>query len=482
MKNNEGWNFEHTYADLPGIFYKNQKPAAVPAPQMVIFNQKLAETLGLNSDILRNAGDIFSGASLPDGAKPIAQAYAGYQFGHFAMLGDGRAILLGEHMTPDGRRFDAQLKGSGRTPYSRNGDGLAALAPMLREYIISEVMFHLGIPTTRSLAVALTGRNVIREKVLPGAVLTRIASSHIRVGTFNYISAYGSREDLIKLADYSICRHFPRLENKENKYLLFLRETARLQASLIAKWQAVGFVHGVMNTDNMAVSGETIDYGPCAFMDMYDPDTVFSSIDTHGRYSYKNQPGIGAWNLARFAESLLPLLHENHDKAAELANAEIDNYWQCYNEYWLAGMCAKIGIIIEESEDAAFIAELLDIMYRHKLDYTNTFRVLSDVAQYKKASPLSDMPEFISWQAKWLSRLKNQRKGLDYAVDMMKKHNPAVIPRNHRVEEALTAAGEGNLTALHNLLNALGKPYEESEIYSLAPEADSEKYCTFCGT
>jgi uncharacterized protein YdiU (UPF0061 family) len=462
MNNNQGWNFEHTYAELPEIFYRNQIPAVVPAPQMVIFNRELAETLGLNSDILKNAGGIFSGVPMPDGAKPIAQAYAGYQFGHFAMLGDGRAILLGEHITPDGRRFDMQLKGAGRTPYSRNGDGLAALSPMLREYIISEAMFHLGIPTTRSLAVALTGRNVIREKVLSGAVLTRVASSHIRVGTFNYISSYGSREDLIKLADYSIRRHFPWFENEENKYLLFLRETARLQASLIAKWQTAGFIHGVMNTDNMAVSGETIDYGPCAFMDSYDPDTVFSSIDTHGRYAYKNQPGIGAWNLARFAESILPLIDENQDRAVELAAAELDNYWQCYNDNWLGGMRAKLGIITEEPEDVELLRELLDIMHRHKLDYANTFR-----SQFAA-------PELRYWREKWLNRVEN--------VDMMKKNNPAVIPRNHRVEEALAAAEHGDFTVLHNLLSALRNPYEESEVYSLAPEAASEKYCTFCGT
>lgn len=478
MKYNQGWDFEHTYAELPEIFYSEQNPAAVPAPQMVIFNEELAETLGLNASILRDAGDIFSGASLPDGAKPISQAYAGYQFGHFAMLGDGRAVLLGEHITPDSRRFDIQLKGSGRTPYSRSGDGLAALLPMLREYIISEAMFHLGIPTTRSLAVAFTGKRVIREKVLPGAVLTRVASSHIRVGTFNYISAFGSEEDLIKLADYSIWRHFPWLENQNDseKYLLFLRETARLQASLIAKWQTVGFVHGVMNTDNTAISGETIDYGPCAFMDIYDPDTVFSSIDTFGRYAYKNQPGIGAWNLARFAESLLPLIDENCDKAVDLVSNELDNYWQCYNNNWLAGMRAKIGITAEQPEDAELISELLGLLYKYKLDYTTGFRSLP------YASPLFDISEFISWREKWIVRLAKQPQGLDYAMDIMRKHNPAVIPRNHRVEEALAAAEQGDLTVLDNLLYALRNPYEESA-YSIAPEAEACcGYKTFCGT
>ncbi|MCL2391918.1 MAG: YdiU family protein, partial [Oscillospiraceae bacterium] len=451
-----------------------------PAPQMVLFNQELAETLGLNSNLLQTASGLFSGTLLPDGARPIAQAYAGYQFGHFSVLGDGRAVLLGEHITSDGHRFDIQLKGSGRTPYSRRGDGLAALSPMLREYIISEAMFHLGIPTTRSLAVTLTGQDVIRETVLPGAVLTRVASSHIRVGTFNYVSVLGSKEDLIRLADYSIWRHFPWLAHEANKYLLFLREVARLQASLIAKWQAVGFIHGVMNTDNMAISGETIDYGPCAFMDVYDPETVFSSIDTSGRYAYKNQPIIGAWNLSRFAESLLPLLHENSDRAINLANQEMERYWQCYDENWLVGMRAKLGMITGQPEDIELIGELLSLMHTHKLDYTATFRALSDIHQ--NTSPLFDILEWITWRKKWMDRLENQPEGLDYAFEIMRQHNPSVIPRNHRVEEALAAAEQGDLTVLENLLHALRNPYEDSDVYSIVPEASSCGYRTFCGT
>ena len=453
---NQGWNFEHTYAELPGIFYSSQNPAAVPDPRVFIFNRELAEDMGLNAELLENAGDIFSGAALPDGAKPIAQAYAGYQFGHFAMLGDGRAILLGEHIAPGGRRLDVQLKGSGRTPYSRGGDGLAALAPMLREYIISEAMFSLGVPTTRSLAVALTGGRVMREQALPGAVLTRVAASHIRVGTFNYIAAYGSGQDLAALADYSIRRHFPWLEGHEDKYLLLLREVAELQAALIAKWQLAGFVHGVMNTDNMAVSGETIDYGPCAFMDAYNPDTVFSSIDVHGRYAYNKQPRIGAWNLSRFAESLLPLLGGD----AELASAELDNYWRCYSGSWLAGMRLKLGLATEDPGDAGLIAELLGLMHEHELDYTATFR--SRFAA----------PELKRWREKWAGRVDD--------TGIMDRHNPAVIPRNQRVEEALAAAGHGDLSILNSLLDALRKPYEYSEIYSSVPEKQS--YCTFCGT
>ncbi|MCL2853343.1 MAG: YdiU family protein [Defluviitaleaceae bacterium] len=480
----DGWNFEHTYTNLPEIFYSNQEPANAPDPQMVVFNRELAQALGLRSDKLADTPQVFAGASLPYGAKPIAQAYAGYQFGHFAMLGDGRAVLLGEQIAPDGRRFDIQLKGSGRTTYSRNGDGLAALSPMLREYIISEAMFALGIPTTRSLAVVLTGKGVIREKVLQGAVLTRVASSHIRVGTFNYISAFGKNEDLRALSDYCILRHFPWIESRkdesQNKYVLLLREVARLQASLIAKWQLVGFVHGVMNTDNMAISGETIDYGPCAFMDAYDPETVFSSIDTAGRYAFGNQSGIGAWNLSRFAESLLPLLHEDEGKAVELAQEEIADYWKLYNESWLAGMRGKLGLSGEEPENIGLVTELLGLMWKHELDYTNTFR--SIMYAHQGDSPLFEISEFAAWNEKWRARLGRQKLSQDHAVDIMKKHNPAVIPRNHRVEEALAAAEQGDYSVMNDLLTACREPYQESEHYSLPPEPASCKYKTFCGT
>ena len=476
----KGWNLKHSYAELPEIFYRNQRPAEAVASQMAVFNRGLAQTLGLDANNLQNAPEIFTGTVLPPGAKPISQAYAGYQFGHFAMLGDGRAVLLGEQITPDGSRFDIQLKGSGTTPYSRGGDGLAALSPMLREYIISEAMFFLGIPTTRSLAVALTGKNVMRDKVSKSAVLTRVASSHIRVGTFDYIFAFGTKEDLQTLADYCVWRHFPWIENQEgeNKYILLFREIARLQASLIAKWQMVGFIHGVMNTDNMAISGETIDYGPCAFMDTYKPDTVFSSIDTSGRYSYKNQPIAGAWNLTRLAQALLPLIHEDEDKAAALAQGEIANYWERYDENWLFGMRAKLGIISEEAEDADLIGELLDLMETHKLDYTNTFHSLS----YQKDSPFFEIPECISWHEKWQAKLGRQQKGANYAMELMKKHNPAVIPRNYRVEEALLAAEHADLSVMHNLLEVLSTPYNESEVYSLPPKPSLRRYRTFCGT
>jgi len=458
-----GWNLEHTYTDLPAKFYYKQKPVSTPSSQMVIFNQGLAETLGLDAEELMKASDIFAGNKLPPNAKPISQAYAGYQFGHFNMLGDGRAVLLGEQITPSNHRFDIQLKGSGLTPFSRGGDGYAALLPMLREYIISEAMFSLGIPTTRSLAVVLTGKDVIREKVLKGAVLTRVASSHIRVGTFNYISTYGTPEETRILADYSIQRHFPDIQTAENKYLLFFREVAKLQAYLIARWLLVGFIHGVMNTDNMAISGETIDFGPCAFMDVYNPKTVFSSIDTRGRYAYGNQPKIGAWNLSRLAESLLPLFHE--DEAVEA----IEYYWECYNKAWMAGMCAKLGIAKEEEEDIVLIAELLDLMAEHRLDYTNTFRTLS----------LAPIPELSTWYNKWQVRLECQKEN---ASDIMRRHNPAIIPRNYRVEEALVATENGDLSIMHGLLSALSKPFEDNEKYAQPPEPTSCRYKTFCGT
>ena len=399
---NSGWNLQHTYTNLPKIFYKHQNPKPSPHPKTVIFNHELAHDLGLSPG--KSYEKIFSGTTLPPGAKPIAQAYAGYQFGHFAMLGDGRAVLLGEQITPQGRVYDIQLKGSGPTPFSRGGDGYAALLPMLREYIVSEAMHHLGIPTTRSLAVTLTGRPVFRERALPGAILTRVAASHIRVGTFNYASRYGTAEDTRVLADYCIMRHFPWLcaSKPPCRYILFLREVAARQAALIASWQLTGFIHGVMNTDNMSICGETIDYGPCAFMDAYDPDTVFSSIDTAGRYAYKNQPAMGAWNLSRLAEALLPLFHENKNKAIEMAEKEIGAYRGSYDKAWLAGMRAKLGIINESPDDITVISGLLDLMHRHKLDFTDTFRALSQSAEKTEMSSkalLPETPDFTAWQA-----------------------------------------------------------------------------------
>lgn len=454
-----GWNLENTYMKLPERFYRRQRPIASPAPNVVAFNGELGSDLGLNPDELRG-GEVLAGNMLPEGANPIAQAYAGYQFGHFSMLGDGRAVLLGEQITPKNAKFDIQLKGAGPTPFSRGGDGFAALSPMLREFIISEAMHALEIPTTRSLAVIKTGRDVIREKVLQGAVLTRVASSHIRVGTFNYAAAYGSAEDVAALADYGILRHFPHLAVDNDKYLMFLQTVIQKQATLIAKWQLAGFVHGVMNTDNMAISGETIDYGPCAFLDVYNADGVFSSIDRTGRYAYKNQPHMAVWNLCRFAESLLPLLDENRERAIEAAKSEIEGFWGCFEEYWLDGMRAKLGLEDKEAVDSDIFKELLDLMQTHRLDYANTLYLL---AHGEKIDKLAD------WQEKW--RERGVRQGC----------TPAVIPRNHKVEEALAAAESGDFEVMERLLEALRKPYEYSTEYAEPPRSCG-KYVTFCGT
>lgn len=500
-----GWNFDNTYLNLPDIFFTKQKPTPVKSPNIFILNKSYAETLGLDTNALENheAASIFAGNKIPKEASPIAQAYAGHQFGHFTMLGDGRAILLGEHITPQGERFDIQLKGSGRTKYSRGGDGRAALGPMLREYIISEAMHNLGIPTTRSLAVIASGEHVIREEPLQGAILTRVASSHIRVGTFQYVSAYGSNEELKTLADYTIERHFPELSSDDNKYLLLLGAVVIKQAELIAKWQLVGFIHGVMNTDNMTISGETIDYGPCAFMDTYSLSTVFSSIDANGRYAYGNQPKIGIWNLSRFAETLLPLIHEDQDKAIELATEEVSEFSNIYNHYWTNGMRNKLGMFGEEAEDKDIIADLLTIMEKYRADYTNTFRYLTKLKLNENCSnkdnsnktnstewdskedDLFDTKEYIDWKARWENRLSKQEESEEKVAKLMKNNNPAIIPRNYRVEDALSAAEQGDLTVMENLLNALENPYsytKEQDEYALLSPACKQPYRTFCGT
>lgn len=481
-----GFNLENTYASLPEKFFTKQNPSHVPSPKLIKLNYSLIESLGLNANVLESAegADIFAGNKIPEGAKPIAQAYAGHQFGHFTMLGDGRAVLLGEHITPEGERVDIQLKGSGRTPYSRGGDGKASLGPMLREYIISEAMNALGIPTTRSLAVVTTGESIIRETRLPGAILTRVASSHIRVGTFQYASEWGKVEELRELADYTLKRHFKEGENKENPYLFLLQEVIKRQAELIAKWQLVGFIHGVMNTDNMTISGETIDYGPCAFMDTYDPATVFSSIDIQGRYAYGNQPGIGGWNLARFAETLLPLLHINQDEALKMAQDAVSNFAKLYKDKWISGMRAKLGIFNEEAEDEELIENLLNIMKEYGADYTNTFRDLT--FDKIESTELSGNDEFNKWYELWQARLERQEESKDDSKELMKNNNPAVIPRNHRVEEAIDAAvKDGDYSVMDRLLDALSKPYahsKEQEYYSILPEPSNCKYKTYCGT
>ncbi|OXM83846.1 protein adenylyltransferase SelO [Paenibacillus rigui] len=486
--NEGGWNLDNSYARLPNIFFTELNPAPVPLPKLAVLNESLAASLGLNADALRSQDNIkiFAGNRIPDGASPLAQAYAGHQFGHFNRLGDGRAVLLGEQITPQGERFDIQLKGSGRTPYSRGGDGRAALGPMLREYIISEAMYALGIPTTRSLAVVTTGEAILRETELPGAILTRVAASHLRVGTFQYAANWGSDEELRALADYTLQRHYSSVEINENqnRYLVLLQEVIRRQAELIAKWQLVGFIHGVMNTDNMAVSGETIDYGPCAFMDAYDPATVFSSIDVQGRYAYGNQPRIAAWNLARFAESLLPLLHEDEAEAIQLAEKALAHFGELFQEHWLAGMRAKLGIFHEETEDESLMDDLLLIMQKNRADYTNTFRALS-LDKPEETGMIGSL-EFAEWHERWRARLGRQQESKASSLQLMKNSNPAVIPRNHRVEEALEAAvNEGDYSVMERLLQALSQPFAymaEQEEYCTLPENSARPYRTYCGT
>lgn len=481
-----GWNFDNSYTSLPESFYVNQNPTPVASPELVILNYPLAASLGLNAKALesREGIEVFAGNRIPESASPIAQAYAGHQFGYFTILGDGRAVLLGEQITPKGERLDIQLKGSGRTPYSRGGDGRAALGPMLREYIISEAMYALGIPTTRSLAVVKTGESVYRQKAEIGAILTRTAASHIRVGTFQYAANWGNIEKIKNLADYTIKRHHPGALQSENPYLYFLQEVIKRQASLIAKWQLVGFIHGVMNTDNMTISGETIDYGPCAFMDKYDPATVFSSIDTQGRYAYGNQPNIGAWNLARFAETLLPLLHENKDEAIKLAEDSVGNFNKLYHNYWMEGMRGKLGIFNQEHEDEVFIEDLLTMMKNYGADYTNTFKALT--IGNLEDSPLLEADEFHQWHERWQGRIGRQKESKKSSQELMQKSNPAVIPRNHRVEEALEAAvRQGDFTVMDKLLNVLSCPFAyspEQVEYSKLSAPSMIPYRTFCGT
>lgn len=481
------WNFDNTYVKLPEKFYTKLSPTPVPEPRLVLLNEPLADELGLDVAALRSGDGVhgFAGNKVPTGSEPIAQAYAGHQFGYFTKLGDGRAIVLGEHVTPSGDRFDIQLKGSGPTPYSRGGDGRAALGPMLREYIISEAMHGLGIPTTRSLAVVTTGDTVIRERILPGAVLTRVAASHLRVGTFQYAAFYGMPEDLRALADYTLQRHFPEIDPESpTKYLQLLQRVVERQIDLVVRWQLVGFVHGVMNTDNVTISGETIDYGPCAFMDLYDPETVFSSIDRDGRYAYGNQPRITAWNLARFADTLLPLIDEDEVKAIEQAQEVIAAFPDLYRERWLAGMRAKLGLRRREHGDRALADELLHLMQSHGADFTNTFRALT--IGRTEPTPIYTSAKWMKWYDRWRARAEREGVPLEQVRARMREANPAVIPRNHRVEEALAAAvDDADLKPLQQLLAALKDPYaysSQQELYAATPEPSPRPYVTYCGT
>ena len=487
-----GFVFDNTYArELEGS-YVTWKAAQVARPRLVKLNRELAEELGLDADALdsEEGARIFAGNEIPEGAAPLAQAYAGHQFGGFVpQLGDGRALLLGEVIDRNGRRRDIQLKGSGPTPFSRAGDGRAALGPVLREYLIGEAMHALGIPTTRALAAVLTGEPVFRETALPGAVLTRVAASHIRVGTFQFFAARGEQAKVHRLADYAIDRHYPELKGDANPYLGLLERVRDKQAALIASWMHVGFIHGVMNTDNMAISGETIDYGPCAFMDHYDPATVFSSIDTHGRYAYANQSRIAQWNLARFAETLLSLIDADRNRAIARATEVVNAFPEQYERHWLKGMRAKLGLVSEEEADLNLATRFLTAMVAKKVDYTLAFRYLADGALGQEEpirALFGDPSAYDIWSGHWRARLARETVVPSVRAQAMRRATSAFIPRNHRVEEALSAAVErGDYAPFETLLNILAHPFDDQpEFAAFAEPAPEGRGCyrTFCGT
>ena len=479
-----GWRFKNTYIHLPKIMLTKLSPVPVKSPKLVIINDEYSKELGLNLSIINNdiLSSMFAGNLLPKGSEPIAQAYAGHQFGYFTMLGDGRAVIIGEHLAKNNTRVDIQFKGSGITPYSRNADGRAALGPMLREYVISEAMHALNIPTSRSLAVVKTGENVIRETSLPGAILTRVASSHIRVGTFQYVAMRNDIKTLKKLLNYTIERHYPELKNSINPALSLLKAVIEKQIELVVNWMRVGFIHGVMNTDNMTISGETIDYGPCAFMDNYDPKTVFSSIDYHGRYAYGNQPDIINWNLLRFAETLIPLINKREDKAVEIIKDTFNKFNKVYKESWDSMMRKKLGLFGKKKQDEKLVNQLLSWMSQSNADYTNTFCYLMK-EDFVKDKPFQNSA-FKKWNKEWRNRIKQNKKPDNLSLNLMRSTNPLVIPRNHKVEESLDAANNNDLVPFHNLLQVLKKPYErlEKKEYQLTPPPNTKEYKTFCGT
>ncbi len=483
--NKINWNFDNTYSNLPESFISKTSPKPVKSPELVIFNYHLAKELSLDFSLTdkKDLSKLFSGNLLPKGSNTIAQAYAGHQFGHFTMLGDGRAVLIGEHISKNNERFDIQFKGSGQTAFSRNGDGRAALGPMLREYIISEAMHSLNVPTTRSLAVVKTGEDVVRENILQGAILTRVASSHLRVGTFQYAAMRNKESELRTLIDYTINRHYPNIKKSKNKAIDLLKVLIELQIDLVVNWMRVGFIHGVMNTDNMAISGETIDYGPCAFMDAYDPQTVFSSIDQFGRYSYSNQPNITKWNLARFAECLIPLIDPNKDKAIEIATETINNFDKNYEIKWINMMRDKLGLFGQDPKDLVLILDLLTWMHKNKADYTNTFCILMNENVQK--NKIYEDENFIIWKKRWEERLKLNNNNPEKFLKLMRSVNPLIIPRNHKVEEALEAANNNNLSPLIKLIKILEKPYDKQQEnidYQSPAPLGNKKYQTFCGT
>jgi uncharacterized protein YdiU (UPF0061 family) len=490
--------FDNSYATLPEPFFSRVRPTPVEAPVLIRFNRPLALELGLDADALEaDAAAIFSGNEILPGSDPLAMAYSGHQFGGFnPQLGDGRAILLGEVVDRNGQRRDIQLKGAGPTPYSRRGDGRAALGPVLREYIVSEAMHALGLPTTRALAAVITGEPVYRETVQPGAVLTRVAASHIRVGTFQFHAARaqatgGDQAGVKRLADHAIARHYPDLAGEPEPYIAFLNAFADRQAFLIARWLSIGFIHGVMNTDNVAISGETIDFGPCAFLDTFDPAKVFSSIDRNGRYAYASQPGIGQWNLARLAETLLPLLDPDEDAAVEEANAVLKTYGERFQTHWLAAMRAKLGLATAEDGDLDLVQDLLTHMHQEEADFTLVFRRLSDLAgdpgREDAFTALFRNPAAPAlWLDRWRRRVETEGRAAVETAGAMRSINPAFIPRNHRIEQAIAAAQtDADFSLFDTLMTVLARPYDdqpEFAAYADPPAAGEEVLRTFCGT
>ncbi len=460
------WNFQDSYTNLPSIFYKKVKPDLFNNKKLILFNKDLANEIGLNFDKFdeNEICDILLGKKLTN-KEFFSQAYAGHQFGHFTILGDGRALLLGEHITKNNQRLDIQLKGSGKTPYSRNGDGKAVLGPMIREYIVSEAMHNLGIPSTRALAVITTGENVHREKIEPGAILIRVAKSHIRVGTFQFGSLLKKREEFDNLISYTINRLYPELINKNNKYINFFEKVCEIQINLIVEWMRVGFIHGVMNTDNMSLSGETIDYGPCAYLDVYNPKTVFSSIDKMGRYSFENQPKISLWNLARFAETILHLIDSNEDKAIKIIEEILNKYNEKFNLKWNVMMSKKLNLELN-NDNENIIKDFLDLMHVYKLDYTNTFINLENNNLDKNI--------FNDWIKKY-NKFKKQK---------FNNLNPTVIPRNHIIEKIINESYNENYNLLYEFEKILKNPYERNinKKFINPPNDDEKIYQTFCGT
>lgn len=480
--------FQNTYARLPERFYERISPTPVRNPSLLYWNQPLAEKLGIevSSANSQELALVFSGNRVPEGAEPLAQAYAGHQFAHFVpQLGDGRAILLGELRARNQQLYDLQLKGSGPTRFSRRGDGRAALGPMMRECIVSEALHALGLPTTRSLALVASGEPVMREALLPGAVLTRVAASHVRVGTFEYFHARNDTEGLQILADYVIDRHYPHARGSTHAYLELLDEVIASQARLIAQWLQVGFIHGVMNTDNMALSGESIDFGPCAFMDAFDPNAVFSSIDHEGRYAYQQQPRIAQWNLTRLAECLLPLLDSSLERAKELALESLKKFEEHFRKAYIEGFARKLGLSQASPDDAPLIETWLGLLARHHEDFTIGFRALSDTSGLSLA--LREDEDFKKWHSKWQQRVQEEGISSEELVCRLKKANPAIIPRNHQIERAIAAAyAHADLSIFEDLLRVVQRPFDDPKpedlVYTLAPKPEERVTETFCGT